>query len=82
MGTYNVWVVGPEPHGLIWDYDEANDVAGSYPGLTFDYLGAEEEPGPASFFATLPDEDFPFALVTLSVQIVRGPTRARTQIQA
>lgn len=70
MGTYSVWVVGPKPHGQIREFEETNDIPGSYPGLTFDYLGGEEEPGPAYFFAALPDDSFPFALVTISGQIV------------
>ena len=73
MGTYNVWVVGPEPYSLIWDYDEANDIPGSFPGLTFDYFGDDEEPGPASYFAGLPNEEFPFALVHVTGQIVMEP---------
>ena len=73
MGTYNVWVVGQDVFGTIEPYDEENDISGLFPGLTYDYFGEIEEPGPASLFAELPDEDFPFALVHPLGQIVRRP---------
>ena len=73
MGLYTVWVVGPLPYSVVEEYDECNDIRGSFPGLTFDYVAEVEEPGPAHHFATLPIDEFPFAIVTCNGQIVRAP---------
>ena len=73
MGNYTVWVVGPCQFDIIEDYHESNNVSAAFPGLTFDYIAYVEEPGPANLFATLPDEEFPFAIVTPGGQIVHAP---------
>lgn len=71
MGVYTVWVVGPSPHSVVEEYDECNDIPGSFPGLTFDYIADVEEPGPAYYFLTLLNDTPPFAIVTANGQIVR-----------
>ena len=73
MGYYTVWVVGPNIFDVIKDYEEVNDIPATFPGLTYDYFGDIEEPGPAHHFATLPDEEFPFAIVTAAGQIIDTP---------
>ena len=79
MGYYTVWVAGPSPYSVVEEYDECNDIPGSFPGLTFDYIADVEEPGPAHHFATLPIDEFPFAIVTSNGQIVRrSSSRIRT----
>ncbi len=73
MGTYTVWVVGSSPYSAVEEYDECNDIPGSFPGLTFDYIADVEEPGPAYYFLTLLNDTPPFAIVTADGQIVRTP---------
>ena len=73
MGNYTVWVVGPSQFDIIEDYQESNNIPAAFPGLTFDYVASIEEPGPARHFATLPDEEFPFAIVTAVGQIIHTP---------
>ena len=73
MGLYTVWVIGPSPYSVVEGYNETNDIPGSFPGLTFDYIADVEEPGPAHHFATLDDEEFPFAIVTAAGQIIDTP---------
>lgn len=50
MGTHTVWVVGPSPYSVVEEYDECNDIPASFPGLTFDYIGDVENPGPPTIF--------------------------------
>ena len=73
MGYYTVWVVGRYPLEIVEQYDESNDIPGSYPGLTFDYIVEIEEPGPAHYFASVLDDSHPFAIVTVNGQIVCNP---------
>ena len=73
MGSYTVWVVGPSPYNVVEEYDECNDIPASYPGLTFDYIGEVEEPKPAHQFAGVPDDELPFAIVSIDGQIVDAP---------
>lgn len=73
MGYYTVWVVGPSPLEIVEQFDESNDIPGSFPGLTFDFIADTEEPGPASYFSALPDEDYPSAIVTATGQIIDAP---------
>ena len=73
MGYYTVWVVGSDIYDIIEEYGEDNDIPGTFPGLTFDYVGDVEEPGPAHHFAALDDEDYPSAIVTAAGQIVDTP---------
>ena len=73
MGIYTVWVVGPSQVDIIEDYQESNNIPASFPGLTFDYIASIEEPGPVQQFATLPDEEFPVAIVTAAGQIIQTP---------
>ena len=71
MGTYNVWVVGQDVFALIEPYDEEHDIPAAFPGLTYDYFGEIEEPGPAYHFVLLSEDEYPFALVHAAGQIVR-----------
>ena len=71
MGFYTVWVIGNSPLEIVERYDEGNDIPGSFPGLTFDYIAEIEEPGPASHFATLHEDEFPFAIVSAAGQVVK-----------
>ena len=73
MGYYTVWVVGPTPFNIVENYDEENNISAVFPGLTFDYIAEVDEPGPAHYFATVPDEGFPAAIVTGTGQIVASP---------
>ena len=71
MGTYNVWVGGQDVFALIEPYDEGNNIPAAFPGLTYDYFGGIEEPGPAYHLVLLSEEEYPFALIMSTGQIAR-----------